>query len=379
MSVYIKEITTKADKKRFLKFYQKLYWNNEFHAPPLYIEDMAEFDPKQNSIFDQCQCRMFLAYRGKKIVGRIAGLIHTRVNDKYNSKELRFTRFDAIDDIEVTRALFDTLINWAKQAGMTQIVGPMSFTDICEEGMLIEGFDQQSMYADSYNASYYVDHLNQLGAHKVVDWLCYRIDVPTQMDTRVEKLSLLLQKKYGYSVLDIKNTPKKKLLEYMNGAMDVVNEAFANIHGTSMLDDMQKKALCDKVMAILHPDIVTIVLHQDKVIGYGLLCPNLNKVLRKAHGSLLRALPQFIHATSHVGQVVDMMSIGVLDEHLKRGVPAIIMHNTLKGLIANGTQYLETGRELEDNHDVQNLWKNYNKIQNRKYRCWAIDVPTQQD
>ncbi len=374
MSVVVREITSKRDKKKFFKFYQQLYKGNKYYAPPLYIEDMAEFDPKDNTIYNLCKCRMFLAYKDNKIVGRIAGLIQPRVNEKNGVKELRFTRFDTIDDMEVTNALFDTLKQWAKKEGMTDIVGPMSFTDLCEEGMLVEGFDEQSIYADGYNYSYYVDHMQALGATKVVDWMCYRIEVPDQVDDRLEKMAFMVKKKNNYSILDIAHTPKKKLQAYMMDAMDVLNEAFAKLHGTSLLDPAQQKALMEKVMMILHQDLVTVVLQNDKVVGYGLMCANLNSVLRKARGNMLRVLPQFLHAIKHPGETVDMMNIGVLDEHVNKGVATMILYNSLKGLVKNKTKYIETGRELEDNHNVQNLWKNYQRIQNRRYRCFTLPV-----
>ncbi len=377
MAVEIREITSKADKKKFFKFYQELYKDNEFHAPPLFIEDMAEFDPKENGIYHICKCRMFLAYREGKVVGRIAGLIHPRVNEKNNTKELRFTRFDTIDDKEVSSALFAKLTSWAQREGMTEIVGPMSFTDICEEGMLIEGFQEQSMYADSYNHSYYADHMEALGATKVVDWLCYRIKAPTEMDERLEKMAFMLMKKHDYTILDIAHTPKKAMKRYMLEAMDVLNEAFAKLHGTSLLDDKQKVALMEKVLMILHPDLVTVILQHDKVVGYGLLCANLNDILRKGHGKMLPIMLSFLNRVKRPGDVVDMMNIGVLDEHVNKGATALILYNTTKGLIKCNTKWLETGRELEDNHSVQNLWKNHEKVQNRRYRCWKIAVPSE--
>ncbi len=374
MAVVVREITSKRDKKKFFKFYQQLYKGNKYYAPPLYIEDMAEFDPRQNPIYNLCQCRMFLAYRDGKIVGRIAGLIHPRVNEKNNVRELRFTRFDTIDDMEVTNALFAKLVSWAKREAMTEIIGPMSFTDICEEGMLVEGFDQQSMYADGYNYAYYVEHMEALGATKVVDWMCYRIKGPTEVDPRLEKMAFMLMKKHNYTILDIAHTPKKKMQAYMMDAMNVLNEAFAKLHGTSLLDPVQQKALMEKVMMILHPDLVTVILQNDKVVGYGLLCANLNDVLRKARGNMLRVLPRFLHDVKHPGEVVDMMNIGVLDDHVNKGATALILYNTSKGLVKHNVKYLETGRELEDNHNVQNLWKNYDRVQNRRYRCYTLHV-----
>ena len=168
--IEIKEIKTKRDKKKFFKFVIDLYRDSPHACCNLYSDEFAEFDPEINDAFRFADCRMFLAYKDGKIAGRIAGIWHRGANEKFGYKQLRFTRFDVIDDFEVTKALFDKLFEWAKELGMTEIIGPMSFSDLNEEGMLIEGFDRDSNYIEIYNYPYYVEHMEKLGAYKVVDW-----------------------------------------------------------------------------------------------------------------------------------------------------------------------------------------------------------------
>ena len=136
--ITVKQISTKRDKKKFFKFVIDLYRNNPHACCNLYADEFAEFDPKINDAFRFADCKMFLAYKDGKIAGRIAGIWHRGVNEKFGYKQLRFTRFDVIDDFEVTKALFAELFKWAKELGMTEIIGPMSFSDLNEEGMLIE-------------------------------------------------------------------------------------------------------------------------------------------------------------------------------------------------------------------------------------------------
>ena len=153
-NIIVKEISSKKDKHKFFKFLIDLYSDNPHASPNLYMDEFAEFDPQTNDAFRFCECKMFLAYRNNKIVGRIAGIWHKGVNQKNNVKQLRFTRFDVVDDFEVTKALFSKLVEWAKEIGMEEIIGPMSFSDLNEEGMLIEGFDKDSTYIEIYNQDY---------------------------------------------------------------------------------------------------------------------------------------------------------------------------------------------------------------------------------
>lgn len=375
--IEVREIFSKRDKKKFFKFPIDLYKGNEHIAPNLYADEFAEFDPEVNDAFRFADCRMFLAYKDGKIAGRIAGIWHRGVNEKTGLKQLRFTRFDVIDDFEVTKALFAELEKWAKELGMDEIIGPMSFSDLNEEGMLIEGFDEDSTYIEIYNHAYYVEHMLALNAYKVVDWNCYRIPVPEKIDERIPRLSQAIMKRGGFTLLDVKTLlkkDKKKLDGYIMQCLDVLDEAFADLYGTSPLNEKQKRREMATIYQVLVPEFAAVVLKDDEVVAYGFLMPSMLKVLQKAKGSIIpRALFTYIHAMNHI-EVADMMSIGVKKEYSNSGTVALIVNSVLQGLIAKGVKYLETGPELETNRNVQNLWKNYNPKLVKRRRCWGIKV-----
>lgn len=375
--ITVREISSKKDKKKFFKFLVDLYKGNPYAAPNLYADEFAEFSPKTNDAFRFCDCKMFLAYKDGKIVGRIAGIWHRGANDKFGYKQLRFTRFDAIDDFEVTKALFAELQKWAKELGMTEIIGPMSFSDLNEEGMLIDGFDKDGTYIEIYNHPYYVEHMEKLGAYKVVDWNCYRIRVPEQADERLERLAAVIAKRNGYTLLDIKGLQKKdkkKLDEYLMQGLGVLDEAFAGLYGTSPLSDAQKAQKIKLIKQALIPEFAAAVLKDDKVVAYGYVMPSMLKVLQKAKGNVFPfAIGEYLKAMKK-SEVADMMSIGVLPSESNKGAVALIMNSVLKGLIARGVKYLETGPELEENANVQNLWKNYQTELVKRHRCWGLKV-----
>lgn len=380
MSIVTKEISINSSKqkKKFFKFLIDLYKNNPHAAPNLYSDEMGEFNPDVNDAFRFCECRMFLAYRGRKVVGRVAGILHKGVNEKNNTKQLRFTRFDAVDDFEVTKSLFRPLVDWAKQAGMEEIIGPMSFSDLNEEGMLIDGFDRDSTYQEIYNHPYYVEHMEKLGAYKVVDWNCYLIKVPEQRDERLARITDYVIKRNGYEVADVyklaKQKDKKPLRELMMRCLDVMNEAFENLYGTSPLSEKQKKREVDMLIQVFLPELACAVLKDGKVVCYGFCMPSMLKVLQKGKGHIIPGgLIPYIKTMSHP-QVADMMSIGITNEHKNLGAVSIILNHILDGCIKLGVKYLETGPELEENHNVQNLWKNYNRELIKRHRCWGMKV-----
>lgn len=380
MSIVVKEIDIRSprQKKKFFKFLIDLYKNNPHAAPNLYSDEMGEFNPEVNDAFRFCECRMFLAYNGKKVVGRVAGILHKHVNQKNGTKQLRFTRFDVIDDYEVTKNLFKTLVAWAKELGMDEIIGPMSFSDLNEEGMLIDGFDRDSTYQEIYNYPYYVDHMEKLGAYKVVDWKCYLVKVPEQRDERLARISEYAIRRNGYEVADVyglvKRKDKKGLRSLMMNCLDVMNEAFEKLYGTSPLSEKQKKREVDMLMDVFLPELACAVLKDGKVICYGFCMPSMLKVLQKGRGHIIPGgIIPYVKTMSHP-LVADMMSIGVMNAHKNIGAVPIILNHVLDGCIKLGVKYLETGPELEDNLEVQKLWRNYNRELVKRHRCWGMKV-----
>lgn len=378
--ITVKEISinSKRDKKKFFKFLIDMYKGNPYASPNLYSDEMDEFNPQVNDAFRFCECRMFLAYKDRRAVGRIAGILHKGVNEKNNVKQLRFTRYDVIDDFAVTKALFRPLVEWAKQLGMEEIIGPMSFSDLNEEGMLIEGFDRKSTYQEIYNHEYYVYHMQRLGAYKVVDWNCYLIKVPEQHDERISRVAEYVKKRNGYEVADVyalsKLKDKSKLRELMMSCLDVMNDAFEDLYGTSPLSVKQQKREVNMLMQVFLPELACAVLKDGKVVCYGFCMPSMLEVLQKGKGHIFPGgLIPYIKTMTHP-TVADMMSIGVTSEHKNLGAVSIIFDHILNGCIKLGVRYLETGPELEENRSVQNLWKNYDRALVKRHRCWGMKV-----
>ena len=325
---------------------------------------------------------MFLAYKDGKIAGRIAGIWHRGANEKFGLKQLRFTRFDVIDDFEVTKALFDELFKWAEELGMEEIIGPISFSDLNEEGMLIEGFDKPSTYIEIYNHPYYVEHMEKLGAYKVVDWNCFRLTMPDKVDEKLQRLSDKIAAKNGYTILDVRyylKHDKKKLSEYIMQCLDILDEAYSPLYGTSPLSEKQKRREMKVIYQALIPEFAALIMKDDKVIAYGFLIPSMNKVLQKGRGHVIpRALKEYINAFKNV-EVADMMSIGITKEHNNKGAVAMIVTHCLKGLIQHNVKFVEGGPQLENNRHIQNLWKNYEHELVKRRRCWGLKVPPKEN
>lgn len=374
MSVLIKEVVTKSDLKKWVDFPNRLYKDVPNYVPFLMPDEIGTFSKDKNPAYDFCETKLFLAYKDGKIVGRIGGLINHAYNKKWNKNAIRFTRFDFIDDEEVSQALFNEVVKWGKQNKLTSIMGPIGFTDLDHEGMLVEGFDELNMSITFYNHPYYLKHMEKLGLVKDVDWVEYQITIPSEINPKIEKLSNHLLKKNGYSLVTY--TDRKVLKQDAYEAFKVVDEAFSVLYGTVPLTDkVIDNAINDYIPIVNLKYIVSIKDDQGKIIGFGVLVPSIAKALKKSNGRLFPlGIFRMLKALQGKNDVLEMFFVAVKEEHQKRGIPGIMMNHLLKVCIENGVKYCETGPELETNVSVQSLWKSFMTRQHKRRRCFTKEI-----
>ena len=371
----IVEVLNKKTEKDFLRFPLVLYKGNEYVVPSLIADEADEFNPEKNGAFEFCKCRRFVAYDDTgKVVGRIAGIINDAYNKKQNLKQMRFTRFDVIDDFSITELLFGQIKAWAKDEGMNEIIGPIGFSDFDKQGMLIEGFDKMSMFITIYNYPYYVEHMEKLGFTKGVDWVEYRLNVPEKVPTRIKELADRIQKRYGYEFVETHGfkSVEKDVHEVIR---TILNEAFSHLYGVTRVNDRQIKREADMLKQVWLDDFAMLVKDsQGKFVGYGFMAPSTSKALRKFNGKMnIGGILQLIHDIKHP-EVVDLYSIGVLDDYRNSGVNVMILARGIEMLIKNKVKYIETGPELETNTQVQSQWKFFEKTQHKRRRCWSLKL-----
>jgi len=372
--IEIKEVLTKKDLKKWVDFPNKLYKNVEAYVPFLMVDEMDTFTKAKNPAYEFCETKLFLAYKNNNIVGRIAGLINHAANKKWGTNAIRFTRFDFIDDYEVSEALFNKVVEWGKENGLTSVMGPIGFTDMDHEGMLVEGFDELNMSITFYNHPYYLKHIEKLGLNKDIDWVEYQITVPDEIDPKLEKMSEFLKKRNGYKLVTYAD--RKVLKNDAFEAFKVIDVAFSKLYGTVPLTDaVINKAINDYIPLVNLDYICSIRDSENKILGFAVLVPSIAKALKKSNGRMLPfGVFRLLKALKGKNDTLEMFFIAVSPEHQKKGLPAIIMNQMLKMCIKNGVKICETGPELEVNEDVQSLWKNYNARNHKRRRCFKKEI-----
>ena len=374
-TIEIVEVKNKKQLKTFVNFPNVLYKNVEAYVPFLMVDEIGTFTKKENPAFEFCESRQFLAYKDGKVVGRIAGIINFAANKKWDQNRIRFTRFDFIDDFEVSSALFNAVVNWGKELGVNQIMGPIGFTDIDHEGMLVEGFDELNMSITFYNYPYYVEHMQKLGLVKDIDWVEFQLQVPEKLNEKLSKLNDFLARRLECEI--VRYTDVKTLYKDAFEAFKVIDEAFSVLYGTVPLTDaVIKKVIDDNIPLMNLKYIMSVKDKEGKIIGFAVLCPSIAKALKKSNGRLLPfGIFRMLKALKGKNDTLEMFFVAIKPEEQKKGYPVLIINEMLKICVENGIKICETGPELETNINVHSLWKNFDNVrQHKRRRCWIKDI-----
>ena len=374
MDIIIKEVSTKGDFKKWIFFPNKLYKKNKYFVPFLSNDEAETFTRKKNPAYAFCETKLFLAIKDDKIVGRIAGLINHAYNEKWGKSAIRFTRFDFIDDYEVSQKLFDAVVAWGKEKGLNEIMGPIGFTDMDHEGMLVEGFEEMNMSITFYNHPYYLDHMERLGLQKDIDWIENRINVPDKLDPRLERITNHLLKKFNYEIVTYDN--RKVLYEDALKAFEVIDVAFSKLYGTVPLTPEIIKHTVDNYIPIINLDYICSIKDADgKILAFGALCPSIAKALKKSDGKLFPlGIFRMLKALKGKNDTLEMFFVAVDPEYQSVGLPAILMSALIKNIVKNGVKYCETGPMLETNGAVHSMWRHFDKRQHRRRRCYIKSI-----
>lgn len=377
MSVEIKKVTTKSELKRFIRFNYEFYKDNPYSVPDLYDDMLNTFSPKKNAAFEFCEADYFLALRDGKIVGRVAAIINRRANETWNRKTVRFGWIDFIDDMEVSTALIDTVKQWGKERGMTEIEGPLGFTDMDAEGMLVEGFDQLSTMATIYNFPYYPQHMERLGLSKSADWVEMKIYVPDAIPEKHRRISEIIARRYNLHIRKLKSKKEVRQSGVAHDIFRLINDAYTPLFGYSRMTERQIDQYVKMYVPVLDLRMVSIVENeQNEIVAVGISMASLSRALQKAKGRLLPF--GWYHLLKALmwkrPKVLDLLLVAVRPDYQGKGVNALLFTDLIPVYKELGFEYAESNPELEMNEKVQNQWQYFKTEQHKRRRCFKADI-----
>lgn len=370
MDLRITEVKSKSELRKFVKFPLKLYKNSKEFVPSMVFDEMNTLSPSKNPAFEYCDAKLWLAYRGNEIVGRIAGIINHKFIEIWGKNSIRFGWIDFIDDEEVSSALLNEVVRWGKENGLDEIHGPLGFTDMDYEGMLIEGFNEIGTLATIYNYPYYPKHLENFGYAKEADWVEFEIKVPDKIPEKAERIGKIVTEKLKVKILDAKN--KKDLIPYGMELFDTINIAYKDLFGFVPLTDKQKQYYIKQYLGFVSPDYTKIIIDENKKLaGFVIGMPSLTKALQKSKGKLFPF--GFIHMMKALGKsnkYVDLYLGAIRPDLQGKGADALLMTEITKSCIKNKIISAESNIELETNVLVQSHWKYFDSRQHKRRRCF---------
>lgn len=366
----IEKVVTKKQQREFLDFPLKLYKGNPCFTPPLYMDERKIF--KKNYVYnDICEAVYFNAYKDGRMAGRISGILQKAANEKNGEKQVRFTRFDVIEDEEVARALFKALEDWTLEIGMEKVIGPLGFSDLEREGLLIEGFDTPATFEENYNYPYYQTFIENLGYQKEVDWTGSLIREPKNYDGEIEKLADFVMKRYHLHIGTASNTTDF-INKYADGIFELIDKSYGLLYGTVPFTDGMKKMMIDNFKLVVDMKNVAVILDEnDKMICFGLAFPAIGDAVRPSGGRLTPLTLIRLLKTIRKPSIIDLGLVGVDPEWLNRGVSIVVSAGLLKMLQRPEVLYADTNLNLEDNYAIRNQWKRFDEERVKMYRCYG--------
>lgn len=368
--VTIQEVKTRRQQREFLDFPLDLYAGNPYFVPPLYADEKKMFRPDY-VYSDCCDWICFNAYRDGRMAGRIQGIIQNAANAKNGEKRARFSRFDTIDDPAVSQALFAAVEKWACEKGMDTICGPLSFSDLEREGLLVEGFDQPETFEEQYNAEYYGRLIENCGYAKEVDWLESKIYLPDEPDERLEKLGEGLMKRYKLHIGEAKN-PRDFIKKYGDDLFALLDVAYEDIYGTVPFTDGMKKLMVDNFLLIVDLDKTAVILDENnKLVCLGVSFPSIAKAVQKSGGRLTPITLIKLLKSIKKPEILDLGLVAVAPEYANKGVGGIVSAYLMRLLRESGVKYAETNLNLETNHAILNQWKRFKSVQHKRRRAYV--------
>lgn len=371
--VSVIEVKTTDQLKQFVRFPMDLYKDNPYYVPSFINDEMNIWNPAENPAMQYSEAKQFLAYKNNKIVGRIAVMINHKEERELGIRKVRFGWIDFIDDPEVSKALIDTAINYAREKNISKIEGPMGFTNLDKAGMLTMGFDKLATMIGIYNHEYYPRHLENLGLSKEKEWVEFELQFPETLPDKIHKFNELISQKYKLKVLNFKS--KEEILEYVDPMFDLLDETYKHLSTYTPISDEQRKTYKEKYFKLIDKDyIVCVADDADQLVAFAITMPSYSKALQKSGGKLLPFGWWHFLKAGKKNDRANFYLIGIHPDYQRRGVTSIIFKEIWKLFRKKGVKYLETNPELEENKSVQLLWQDYNPVNHKRRRTYSLEI-----
>ena len=358
--IEVVKVESKKNIKDFVMFPFELYKDCEYWVPPIINEEIDAMDTNKNPVFKNAEAEFYLAYKDNKIVGRVAAIVNWVEIEEQKKNKLRFGWYDTIDDINVSKALMDKVLEFGKSRKLEFVDGPVGFSNMDKAGLLIEGYDELNTMITWYHYPYQKEHLNKLGFSKLAEWVEYKIKIfsAEEAPEKVKKFSKIIQERYNLKVVNFKST--KEIIPYVDKMFELLNVTYSNLQTYVTIKQYQIDFYKEKFIKYIHPDFIKCCLDEnDNLIAFLITMPSFSRALKKINGKI--GLMGYFHLfkAQYFNDRVSLYLIGVDPKYQSKGVTAVIFNELQQTFNNRGIVEVETNPELVENKAIQAFWKNY--------------------
>jgi hypothetical protein len=370
MKVTVKEVKSRKDLKKFIYLPEKIHADHETWVHPIYMDEWTYFDSKKNKAFSYSDTILFLGYKGDDVVGRIMGIINSRYNEYKGQKTARFGYLETWEDEEVASALMEAVEGWAREKGMTKMIGPYGFTDQDPEGLLIEGFEHHATIATYHNFEWMPGMIEKLGYAKDVDYFVYKLDVPKEIPEFYKKILERVKRKGNFELVELRK--RKQIKPWIVPVLDLMNECYigSNIYGYTPLDKQEMMDLAKRYLPVLDPRFVKVVTKEGEIVAFIVGIPDMTAGIKKARGRLLPFGFLKILRAAKKSKQLDLLLGAVKESCRGRGLDVFMGVGMIMSAQEAGFEWMDTHHELESNVKVRGEMEKMGGKLYKKYRVY---------
>ena len=365
------DTNNKAQVQRFVQFQYDLYRDCPQWVPPIFGDAYLPLRREKHPFFQHSEADFFIAVREGEVVGRICAANNKLFNEYHKTRKAHFYAFDAVDDAQVARALFDAAEGWARAHGLDTMIGPKGLSPFDGYGILIEGYmERQMMTMTNYNFDYYPVLVEGLGYSKEVDFLsCYLARDAIKLPERVERIAKRALERGTLRVKEFRS--KRELVAWAPRIGEAYNKSFIHNWEYYPFTPGDIKYAVDNIFLVADPGLIKLIMHGDKIVGFIFAFPDVSAALQRARGRLLPfGLPDLLIEMKRT-KTVSGNGMGILPEYQGMGGNAVLYLVLAKTVFAyNQFEHVEMTQVAETTRQMRADLKNLNGVEYKNHRVY---------
>lgn len=368
MAVKVLRVSQPSDLKKFLNFPYRLHKNDPHWVAPLRREQRQQLDRKTNAKLRHCDYQLFLAMDNNRVVGRLSAFVDRHAVKHWGKRIGLFGNYECIEDATVADKLLRSAAGYLVGQRCVSMRGPWSFASQ-EWGLLVEGFEKAPVIMAPHNPEYYVQHLEAFGLAKATDLMVYEANLRTgyEFPQRVESITDAAERRHG---IKIRNIDLGNIAEEIELIVGISNRALSANWGFAPVTANETRALAKDMRGLLKPSMVQIAeTEAGEGIGYALVMPDLNVLLKRGNGSLFPSLWWKLATQVDRIRSFRMWALAVVPEYQGKSIDSLLYRRAYEALKPLKPR-IEVNYVLEDNKRTCNALERMGLEQIRRYRVY---------